>query len=75
MNTPYNYTCTLPTAYPLSYRRSLALSGFYVDNTYYFGFTANIVHSSISNEIVQIMVTQSTKVYQLSFYVVLVSQP
>jgi len=49
LNTPFNYSCTLPVAYSLSYQRSLALSSFYLVNTMDVGFTANIVLSSTFN--------------------------
>ncbi len=53
VNTPYTFFFTLPIAYELTYKRSLALSGLNFGNSYVINFTA-IITSNGSTESIQI---------------------
>ena len=74
VNTPYTFVFTLPIAYQLSYKRSLALSGLNFDNSYLINFTAIIV-SNGSTESIQINILKQFTIYQLTYYVIVVSTP
>jgi len=75
LNFAYIYPCAFPVVYDSSYTRSLALAGFQFQNGMQANFTANMLARVGTTENIAIQLKQPMGIYQISYYILLVSTP